>query len=177
MRTVRYQKPEMLPDKLTWDPNLTEDHLDRLCKNYNLSLVDVENPVEIDLRNRLLSFGGAEVLFNSNDPYIERYLQDSEFWYSGESQFINMKNPRPYFSAIDFYKWEPKRYQFVIGFAMDEYGVWMPHAWTLRRLKTKEDRVTEVLKPLCGYYGIILEPEEVESYREFILKGVKGKSI
>lgn len=169
MRTVRYLKAEQLPEKTVWNLEIPKDHVQNLCDKHSLTRIDTNSNKEVELQKRLLSFGGCEVLMGLGQPDTERCLSEGEYWYGKSAQCVNMKDPKPFFSAIDFYKWEPQRYQLIVGYAMDEFGVWIPHAWTLRGLKTKEDRVTEVLRPMVGYFGYILLPEEVEKYRKQIL--------
>ena len=91
------------------------------------------------LRDRILTFGGDEVLLNTRDEDAEKVLERGQFFYNRG------------------------RCQIATGYALSEDGLWRQHSWVVQPM-TRTVKVWETTVERVAYFGVVLNDEECQEF-------------
>lgn len=113
------------------------------------------SPAAKQLKEKLLSIGGGEVLLHQVAPSdIDRLLTRGELWSGRKDRMQRMQHNRCHENSVRL--WEGKKGDLVNGFALSRDGLWREHTWIVNG-----DMVIETTEPRAAYYGARLTEEEI----------------
>ena len=117
----------------------------------------------IELREKLLSFGGQEVCLPEYEEDLAKILDRGQLWLGDR---ITMKRGLPsqchYNSSLC---WDANRDRSVLctGYGLSEDGMWRPHSWCIH-VKPRKNRVVETTVERIAYFGFVMTEEEAEEF-------------
>lgn len=129
--------PDMVAKPIKWNP-MSEDWKKRVeaMQLYNEDatapwLTNEMKKTLRALRDRILTFGGDEVLLNTRDEDAEKVLERGQFFY-GSKYMKKGEDCRCHQNAA--YLWDANRgrCQIATGYALSEDGLWRQHSWVVQ---------------------------------------------
>ena len=116
------------------------------------------------LHDKILSFGGDEVLLNQRDDDAELIFNRGQFFY-GSKYFKKGENNHCHENAA--YLWDANRGRCNIatGYALSEDGLWRQHSWVVQPM-TRTVKVWETTVGRVAYFGVVFTDEESEKFFE-----------
>lgn len=117
-----------------------------------------------ELRKRLLSMAGKQVVINDKHPFNELLMQRGQTWNSFDVNLISGPEYSVLLNVVRLWQKNPDFYKIVTGYALDAAGVWRLHGWLLVR-----GVVNEVSLKHAVYYGVPLNSAEAERFAEWVL--------
>lgn len=142
-------------------------------RNYKGALDDEIDPRMFALRDRLLSFGGAEVSMPIHDEDIADILEHGQLWWGDRAQYMKGRPSRCHENSALLYSANKARnhpespYHMNItiatGYALSKDGLWRQHSWCLKRTARSVAVVETTVKRLL-YYGIAMTEEKAEQF-------------
>lgn len=116
------------------------------------------------MHDKILAFGGDEVLLNTRDEDAEKVLERGQFFY-GSKYMKKGENSRCHQNAA--YLWDANRgkCQIATGYALSEDGLWRQHSWVVQPM-TRTVRVWETTVERVAYFGVVFTDEECEEFLE-----------
>lgn len=113
------------------------------------------NPAASELRSKLLSHAGEEVLLRVTPEEIDRLLAHGEFHPAKGASLRRMQANACHFNAAKLFL-TGRAAKVVSGFALSE-GLWRSHTWVLN----SHDRIVETTERREVYFGTVLGPREI----------------
>lgn len=113
----------------------------------------------LDLRAKLLSFGGSEVCMVGYDEDADNIVNRGQLWYGDR---IHMMRGQPsQCHRNSSYCWEANQDKTVLctGYALSESGMWRCHSW-LVELRPRKNRIVETTVPRVAYFGFGMTNDE-----------------
>ena len=116
------------------------------------------------LHDKILSYGGDEVLLNQRDDDAELILNRGQFFY-GSKYLKKGENNHCHENAA--YLWDANRGRCNIatGYALSEDGLWRQHSWVVQPM-TRTVKVWETTVGRVAYFGVVFTDEESEKFFE-----------
>lgn len=133
-------------------------------KHYSGPLPEV-NPKMLELRDRLLSFGGHEACTPVTDPDIDLILSNGQLWF-GDICILKKGAPSQCHSnASRLFEAHASRngegsgsrqtVTIATGYALSPDGLWRQHSWVMLR-KPRSLKVIETTHPRVLYFGVAM---------------------
>lgn len=114
------------------------------------------------LRDRILTFGGDEVLLNTRDEDAEKVLERGQFFY-GSKYMKKGEDCRCHQNAAYLWDANRDRCQIATGYALSEDGLWRQHSWVVQPM-TRTVKVWETTVERVAYFGVVLNDEECQEF-------------
>lgn len=126
-------------------------------------------PAYAKLRERLLSFGGVNVVppaFDlSSGPQrarqhydVHQVLQIGRTWVGGQAVLEAMETSNCHLNVARLRT--SGRGQIASGWALPADGLWREHSWLVRSAATPDESLVETTRPWLLYHGYLLNEEE-----------------
>ena len=117
----------------------------------------------LDLRDKLLTFGGQEVCMPCYEEDLMKILERGQLWLGDR---ITMKRGLP--SQCHFNScrcWDANKDKVVLctGYALSEDGCWRQHSWCVH-IKPRKNRVVETTVERIAYFGFVMTEEEANQF-------------
>lgn len=119
----------------------------------------------LPLRDRLLSFGGQEVILAENEEDFKPIMGRGQLWVG--DRVIMMKGAPNQCHRNSSYCWEANRdfpdgkVVLVTGYALWKDGYWRQHSWcVVRRNGCYMSTVIETTTKFLAYFGYVMTEEE-----------------
>lgn len=164
--------PDMVANPIKWNP-MSEDWKKRVeaMQLYNEDatapwLTNEMKKTLRALRDRILTFGGDEVLLNTRDEDAEKVLERGQFFYN--SRYMKKgEDCRCHQNAA--YLWDANRgrCQIATGYALSEDGLWRQHSWVVQPM-TRTVKVWETTVERVAYFGVVLNDEECQEFLDTV---------
>lgn len=160
--------PDMVAKPIKWNP-MSEDWKKRVeaMQLYNEDatapwLTNEMKKTLRALRDRILTFGGDEVLLNTRDEDAEKVLERGQFFY-GSKYMKKGEDCRCHQNVA--YLWDANRgrCQIATGYALSEDGLWRQHSWVVQPM-TRTVKVWETTVERVAYFGVVLNDEECQEF-------------
>lgn len=119
----------------------------------------------ISLERKLCSFEG-ELLCYDLDEYSELVLEHGQLWYGETLYHEPMEIGQCHSNTVKINDETPEC-PIVVGYALDKYGYWFTHTWSL--IQEPEHNRTYVLETTCPsvlYFGVVLTKEQTKYFKE-----------
>lgn len=113
----------------------------------------------LELREKLLSFGGSEVCMPGFDEDAQKILDRGQLWYGDR---IHMMKGQPcQCHRNSSYCWEANQDKSVLctGYALSKDGLWRQHSW-LVELRPRKNRIVETTVRRVAYFGFGMNTDE-----------------
>lgn len=123
----------------------------------------------LNLRTKILSFGGEEVCLPYIEDDLDLILHDSQFWYGDHAIFKKGIPSRCHQNIACYFLNNPEKMKICTGYALSDDGMWRQHTWGLRTYKTKDDVIIESTVPRVAYYGTVLSTEDAHKFANEVL--------
>lgn len=112
----------------------------------------------VQLRNKLLGYGGEEVVPNK-EPDLEMILRRGSILQPIEILNYNMQDSQCHRNSRLLYLDDSSVTDIGTGWALSGDGLWRQHSWAMRG-----DELVETTQNRELYYGIILEGDELDQF-------------
>lgn len=116
------------------------------------------------LRDRILTFGGDEVLLNTRDEDAEKVLERGQFFY-GSKYMKKGEDCRCHQNAA--YLWDANRgrCQIATGYALSEDGLWRQHSWVVQPIfRCFWPKLNEIISWLLLQVLVLVAKEFIRSF-------------
>ena len=119
--------------------------------------------VLLDLRDRLLSFGGNEALMPPVEEDLEAIASRGELWYAEDVALMPGGTSQCHSNSASL--WDANRNTLLLatGYALGRDGLWRQHSWCVWPAPTG-GRVVETTMPRIAYFGFVMTEEESEGF-------------
>lgn len=117
----------------------------------------------LELRKKLLSFGGAYTCLPVHEEDYDKIMNRGEFLYGTGAKFRKGKPSQCHTNASLLWNANRGRCQIATGYALSEDGIWRQHSWVVQPLTTKW-RVWETTVKRIAYFGFVMNDEECEKF-------------
>lgn len=117
----------------------------------------------LELRDKLLSFGGQEVCLPVHEEDLVNILDRGQLWIGDR---ITMMRGRPSQCHMNSaYCWDANKDKAVLctGYALSQDGIWRCHSWCVH-LKPRKNRVVETTVERIAYFGFVMTTEEATQF-------------
>ena len=149
-----WRKPKTVPMDAEW-----KSRLQRMVANAMSSMEISDRHLHLDLRKKLLSFGGEEVCISYNDSDTLKILSYGKVW-RGTKAVMNKGIPcRCHQNAAALFDMNPKRFRVATGWALSRDGVWREHSWGVDKNipeETDGSHIVETTEKRLAYCGVVL---------------------
>ena len=117
----------------------------------------------LDLRAKLLSFGGSEVCMVGYDEDVGDIINRGQLWYGDRIHMMRGQPSQCHRNAC--YCWEANQDKAVLctGYALSEDGMWRCHSW-LVELRPRKNRIVETTSPRVAYFGFGMNTDEAWNF-------------
>lgn len=118
------------------------------------------DPARQKLHDKMLSYGGEEVLIRSSDissEEVERLLTRGQFWLGSKADFNKMEAINCHGNSVCLM--EEGLGEVVNGYALSPDGLWRNHSWLLQ----PNGRLIETTVRRKAYFGVVLTRQEVKA--------------
>ena len=134
----------------------TEEYIKRDPKNGHRML---------ELRKKLLSFGGQEVCTPMFEYDLENILDRGQLWFGDRIKMMKGQPSQCHRNSCNL--WENNKDKTVLctGYALSEDGLWRCHSW-LVWLKPRKNYVVETTVKRKAYFGFVMTEEEANQFCE-----------
>ena len=174
------QKGLLSTKKVQWDSpdEKWQAQIDRTWWGRNHPQTDDEHidPRMYLLRDRLLTFGGAEVCMPVQDEDISDILEHGQLWWGDRVQYMKGRPSRCHENASLLYAANKARNRagdsyhmnitIATGYALSKDGLWRQHSWCLKR-NTRSVTVVETTEKRLLYFGFAMTGEKAEEFEYF----------
>lgn len=117
-----------------------------------------EDPALVELRNRLLSIGGTEVV-PTHERDSERLVKNGTQLTTTETIQWKMESSQCHRNAANLYRSEPSVTEIGTGWALSDDGLWRQHSWAMRGDELVETTVSREV-----YFGILLDKDDADAF-------------
>jgi len=115
----------------------------------------------LQLRDKLLEFGGEEACMSFIEEDLQNIINRGEFWYGDNCSLIKGEPSRCHSNCA--YLWEVNKDKIVIctGYALSKDGMWRQHTWCI---ETRSGKIIETTVKRIAYFGFVLTVDEAEEF-------------
>lgn len=117
----------------------------------------------LTLHDKLLSFGGEEVLMPSIEEDLEAILERGQFFHGDHVHMMPGEPSQCHHNASRMWDANRGRCQIATGYALSEDGLWRQHSWVVQPL-TLSWRVWETTEKRIAYFGVVFNDDECEEF-------------
>lgn len=117
----------------------------------------------LELRNRLLTFGGEEVCMPFVEADLEKIQSRGQLWLGDLStMMVGQRSQCHRNSAL---LWEANKDVILIatGYALSEDGMWRQHTWCIM-INDENTYVVETTTPRVAYFGFVMNLDESQTF-------------
>jgi len=142
-------RPKTKPETPEWRQWFEENLAPDIAKRPDLQ----------ELRAKIMSFGGSEVLIRDMDNppnEVKRLLTRGQFWRGSAARMRKGMNNRCHGNSACLM--QEGFGEVVNGYALSQDGLWRPHSWVL----TPEGGLLETTVQRKAYFGAVLTRREVD---------------
>lgn len=151
-RDPKTSDPVSLRERLQLEWGLTGEKLDN------------EHRMLKALEERLLSFGGNNVMFEVLDGDTPRILERGQFWYNDKVSWMPHRASQCHKNSCDLWVANKDHTTIATGYALSNDGLWRCHSWVIK-FNAKSARVVETTPcKRSAYFGYAMMPDECERF-------------
>lgn len=117
----------------------------------------------LELRDKLLSFGGQEACLPVYEEDLVKILDRGQLWVGDR---ITMMRGRPSQCHMNSaYCWDANKDKAALctGYALSSDGLWRQHSWCIH-LKPRKNRVVETTVERIAYFGFVMTEQEATEF-------------
>jgi hypothetical protein len=121
----------------------------------------------VDLKNKLLSFGGHDVIIPMSEPDLENIMSRGQLWY-GDKVIVEKGRPNQcHKNSCDL--WYANKdnslasIHIVTGYALGKDGLWLQHTWLVWE-KAKQNVIVETTLKRAAYFGYVMTYQEADMF-------------
>ena len=152
-----WRKPKTIPMDVEW-----KSRLQSMVAHSMSSMGPRDRHLHLDLRKKLLSFGGEEVCVSYNDSDTLMILSHGIVC-RGAKAVKNKGIPRRcHQNAAALFDMNPQRFRVATGWALSRDGVWREHSWGVdKNIPENVDgsHIVETTEKRIAYCGVVLTVE------------------
>ena len=117
----------------------------------------------LELRDKLLSFGGQEVCLPCYEQDLVNILDRGQLWLGDRLNFMKGLPSQCHLNSARC--WDANRSRAVLctGYALSEDGLWRQHSWCVH-LRPRKNVVVETTVPRIAYWGFVFSEDEAEQF-------------
>jgi len=117
----------------------------------------------LEIRDRILPFGGDVICLDLFDPDANKILQRGEFFYGGHAKLKRGEPSRCHQNAANLWYENQGKCSIATGYALSADGIWRQHSWVVQPL-TVSWRIWETTEKRIAYFGAILNDAECRDF-------------
>jgi hypothetical protein len=124
-------------------------------------------PEFVDLKNKLLSFGGKDVIIPMSEPDLDNIMKRGQFWYGDKSILEKGRPNQCHKNSCDL--WYANKdnslanIHIVTGYALGKDGLWLQHTWLVWE-KAKQNVIVETTLKRAAYFGYVMTYQEADIF-------------
>lgn len=115
------------------------------------------------LHDKLLSFGGQEVVMPDIEEDLKKILKRGQLFYGDHARMMRGKPSQCHRNSALMWDANRGRCQIATGYALSEDGLWRQHSWVVQPL-TLSWRVWETTEKRIAYFGFVLDDDECDEF-------------
>lgn len=115
------------------------------------------------LHDKLLSFGGEEVLLPSYEEDLDAIMERGQLFHGDHVRMMRGEPSQCHRNASRMWDANRGRCQIATGYALSEDGLWRQHSWVVQPL-TLSWRVWETTEKRIAYFGVVFNDDECEEF-------------
>lgn len=118
------------------------------------------------IEQKLLSFGGSNVMMEVLDSDNPRVLSRGQFWYADKVIWMPYRPNQCHKNSCDLWVENKDKTTIATGYALCDDGLWRCHSWVIQ-IKDRSARVVETTP--CkrkAYFGYAMMPDECEKFND-----------
>lgn len=163
---TRITNSSMMPKKLSWIPMDAEWRgfcAEKFWGTQYRGDIPYELQWAIELRDKLLTFGGDEACMPAIDPDYAKLMARGQFWYGDSVELIEGNANQCHMNSAQLWNENRDICSIATGYALSDDGMWRQHSWVIRPMGD-DVGILETTSERIGYYGFILNPIECDRF-------------
>ena len=118
-------------------------------------------PLELELRDKILTFGGYEVCMPYQEPDAQAILCRGQLWYGDKCLVERGQQSQCHRNSCDLWEANCNSHEIAIatGYALSGDGMWRQHSWLVMRAP-RSVRVIETTEKRIAYFGFVMTYDE-----------------
>lgn len=123
----------------------------------------------MDMRDKLVSFGGEQVILVSLDTDAPNILSRGQLWYGDQIQFRTGTSSQCHRNSAAIwekhYRKKDKEIYLVTGYALSKDGLWRQHSWCVE-VNDGQSTIIETTIDRVAYFGFVMTNKEASKFYE-----------